>query len=630
MDYNEIARKIIEYSGGKENIINGLHCITRVRLYLKDEKKANVERMKKVDGVVGAQFQNGQFQIILGPHVDNVFEILDKELHFHDISDASKYKKKGKILDAIIDTISQIFTPVVPAVVGAGVMKGIMALLLYFKILTDTSGTYAVLNMISDAAFYFLPFLLAVSASRKFKLNEFLGLSLAGILLYPTLINATEPIKFLGVFKIPIVTYSTSVIPIILGVWLMSYVYRLIDKFIPKALRLVLTPLLSMMITTPVLLIILGPLGSYAGNYVAIASTYLFTRWPLAAGLIVGAVYPLIIMTGMHYAYFPVLFQNISKYGYDNGFFPIGLFSNLAQAGAAFAVALKTKNKSFKSVAISSGIAATLGTTEPALYGINLKLKKPLIASMISGGIVSAAALTIGIKYYGFVAPGLIALSVCVSPDGTMANLMVAVIGVAASFILAFILTMILGFEDVQETQKDTEAEKIKKEASFKGAVLEEASMNTKISITSPLKGRVVSLKEVPDATFAEEKMGKGIAVLPEEGRICAPFDGKVAALVESKHAIGLVSNEGTELLIHIGMDTVNLKGRYFEAFVKQGQEVAKGDLLIQFDKKAIEEEKYSLVTPIIVTNTWDYLDVLASNKNRTVQAGDELLTILK
>lgn len=632
MDYNEIAKKIVEYSGGKENIINGLHCITRVRLYLKDEKKANVERMKKVDGVVGAQFQNGQFQIILGPHVDNVFEILDKELHFHDTSDTSNDRKKGKILDAIIDTISQIFTPVVPAVVGAGVMKGIMALLLYFKVLTDTSGTYAVLNMISDAAFYFLPFLLAVSASRKFKLNEFLGLSLAGILLYPTLINATEPIKFLGVLNIPIVTYSTSVIPIILGIWLMSCVYRLIDKFIPKALRLVLTPLLSMMITTPVLLIVLGPLGSYAGNYVAIASTYLFTKWPLAAGLIVGGIYPLIIMTGMHYAYFPVLFQNISKYGYDNGFFPIGLFSNLAQAGAAFAVALKTKNKSFKSVAISSGIAATLGTTEPALYGVNLKLKKPLIASMISGGIVSAVALTVGIKYYGFVAPGLIALSVCVSPDGTLANLVVAVIGVAASFVLAFILTLILGFDDVQELQKDTAAEKSEKESSThgKGETMEAVSMNTKISITSPLKGRIVSLKEVPDATFAEEKMGKGIAVLPEEGRIFAPFDGKVAALVESKHAIGLVSKEGTELLIHIGMDTVNLKGKYFEAFVKQGQELAKGDLLLQFDKKAIEEENYSLVTPIIVTNTWDYLDVLASNKNRTVQAGDELLTILK
>lgn len=632
MDYNEIAKKIIAYSGGKENIVNGLHCITRVRLYLKDEKKADIEQLKHVNGVVGAQFQNGQFQIILGPHVDNVFEILERELHFHEIEDAPENKSKKRVVDVVIDAIAQIFTPVVPAVVGAGVMKGIMALLLYFGALTETSGTYEVLNMISDAAFYFLPFLLAVSASRKFKLNEFLGLSLAGILLYPTMVNATEPILFLGIFKIPIVTYSTSVIPIILGVWLMSYVYRFIDKFIPKALRLVLTPLLSLLICTPILLIVLGPLGSYAGNYVATASNYLFARWPMAAGLIVGGIYPLIIMTGMHYAYFPVLFENIGKFGYDNGFFPIGLFSNLAQAGAVFAVAVKTKNKNFKSVAISSGIAATLGTTEPALYGVNLKLKKPLIASMISGAIVSAVALTIGIKYYGFVAPGLIALSVCVSPDGTMTNLLVAVIGVVASFVLAFVLTLIMGFEDEKEVKKDAGKKEFGRQTSVSEnrAVLEARSMNTKICITSPMKGKIVPIENVPDATFAEEKIGKGIAVLPEEGKVYAPFDGKVAALMGSKHAIGLVSKEGVELLIHIGTDTVNLKGKYFEISVKQGQEVKKGELLIEFDKEAMEQEQYSLVTPIVVTNTLDYLDVLVSNKEKAVAVGEELLTILK
>ncbi len=631
MDFNEIAKKIIEYSGGKNNIENGLHCITRVRLYLKDEKKADIEKMKKVKGVVGAQFQNGQFQIILGPHVDNVFEILEQELHFNEISDTSNLKKRSRVLDTILDTIAQIFTPVVPAIVGSGVMKGIIALLLFFKVLSATGGTYAVLNMISDTPFYFLPFLLALSASRKFKLNEFLGLSLAGILLYPSLVSATEPIMFLGIFSIPIVTYSTSVIPIILGVWLMSYVYRFVDKVIPKALRLVLVPLLSLMICTPILLIVLGPLGSYAGNYVADASNYLFTRWPLMAGLIVGGIYPLIIMTGMHYAYFPVLFENIGKFGYDNGFFPVGLFSNLAQAGASFAVAFKTKNKDFKNVALSSGIAAMLGTTEPALYGVNLKLKKPLIASMISGSIVSAVTLTIGIKYYGFVAPGLIALSVCISPDGTMTNLLVAVAGVAASFILAFVLTLILGFEDVKVTKENQKKENETKPVIQENrTALEAKSLNTKISIASPVKGTVVPIKEVPDATFAEEKIGKGIALLPEEGKVFAPFDGKVAALADSKHAIGLISNEGVELLVHIGTDTVNLNGKYFETCVNMGEDVTKGQLLIKFDKKAMEEENYSLLTPVIISNTLNYLDVLVSNKEKFVEAGDEILTIIK
>ena len=628
MDYKEIAQKIIEYSGGRENIVNGLHCITRVRLYLKDEKKAQIEQLKKVNGVVGAQFQNGQFQVILGSHVDNVYEILDDELHFHDVDNDTNSKKKGNVLDVILDTISQIFTPVVPAVVGAGVMKGIIALLLFLNVLTNESGTYVVLNMISDAAFYFLPFLLAVSASRKFKLNEFLGLSLAGILLYPSLVSATEPISFLGVFKIPIVTYSTSVIPIILGVWLMSYVYRFIDKLIPKSLRLVFTPVLSLIITTPILLLILGPLGSYVGNYVAKGSTYLFTEFPMLAGLVIGAIYPLIIMTGMHYAYFPVLFENIGKYGFDNGFFPISLISNLAQAGAAFAVAVKTKNKNFRSVAVSSGIAASLGTTEPALYGVNLKLKKPLIAVMISGGLVSAVILTLGMKYYGFVAPGLIGLSVCISPDGTIGNFLIAIIGIIASFGLAFVLTLIFGFKDEKEKDKVNQEGTIS--INNNDVLLSVNNNKSKLSITSPLSGKVVALKDVPDITFAEETLGKGIAVLPDDGLIYAPFDGKILSLAKTKHAIGIVSKEGVELLIHIGINTVNLNGKYLEEFVKQGQEVKKGDLLIKFDKNAIEAEKYSVLSPIVVTNTLDYLDVLASNKEMIVKQGDEILTILE
>lgn len=251
---------------------------------------------------------------------------------------------------------------------------------------------------------------------------------------------------------------------------------------------------------------------------------------------------------------------------------------------------------------------------------------------MISGAIVSAVALTIGIKYYGFVAPGLIALSVCVSPDGTMTNLLVAVIGVVASFVLAFVLTLIMGFEDEKEVKKDAGKKEFERQTSVSEnrAVLEARSMNTKICITSPMKGKIVPIENVPDATFAEEKIGKGIAVLPEEGKVYAPFDGKVAALMGSKHAIGLVSKEGVELLIHIGTDTVNLKGKYFEISVKQGQEVKKGELLIEFDKEAMEQEQYSLVTPIVVTNTLDYLDVLVSNKEKAVAVGEELLTILK
>lgn len=615
MNYKSIAEKIIEFSGGRENIADGLHCITRVRLYLKDNEKADITKLEKVEGVAGVQFKSGQFQVILGNHVNNVFNELDLMLNFQKSVEAPK---KSRVLDNILDTIAQIFTPIIPAIVGAGIMKGVLSLLVTLKWIEGSGDTYTILNIISDAAFYFLPFLLAASASRRFRLNEFIGISLAGILMYPSILSMEAPMKFLNILHIPVVSYASSVLPIILGIWLMSYVYKYLDRIIPKTLRLVFTPLLTLTITVPIVLAFIGPIGTYMGSYVALASNYLFDKFPLIAGILVGGIYPLIIMTGMHYAYFPVLLQNLSSYGYDNGFFPVSLFSNIAQAGAVFAVALKTKNKQFRNVAISSGVSALLGITEPALYGVNLKLKKPLYAVMISGGAVSAVALSLGMRYFGFVAPGIAALPVTINPDGSVGNFIIALLGVAVSFVLAFGLTLVFGFEDVSEESEKLEDKKsasVDKESNF--------------IISSPISGSLIPLEKVDDNTFSKEMVGKGVALNPCDNKIIAPFDGIITALIDTGHAMGLKSNDGIELLIHIGLETVNLKQNVFFKKIKVGDTFKRGDLLLEFNRSRIIDEGLSVVTPIIVTNSDEYLDVLTV-ANNDVKAGDKLLAAIK
>lgn len=622
MDYKKIAKMIIRYSGGVENIEDGLHCITRVRLYLKDKTLADPEKLAEVDGVVGVQFKSGQYQIIVGNHVNEVFAEVEKLLSLNERTVGSK---NGKIIDLLLDTIAQIFSPILPAIVGAGVMKGLLALFVAFQWVDGSGDTYQVLNVISDAAFYFLPFLLAASASRRFHLNEFIGMSLAGILMYPAILSAEQPLLFLGIVKIPVVPYAASVLPVILGVWLMSYVYRFVDKMLPKPLRLILAPVLTLMISVPVILAFIGPIGSYAGNYLAIVSNYLFANYPLVAGLLVGSIYPLIILTGMHYAYFPVLIQNLSTYGYDNGFFPISLFSNIAQAGAVFAVAVRSKSKGFKSMAISAGISALLGITEPALYGVNMKLRKPLYAAMISGGLVSCIALTLGVKYYGFVVPGLAALPVTMSPDGTLRNFIIAVLGVLASFLIAFFATLAMKIDD--PAMQESETNEVTRQEEMPVSAKREDGI---IYVGSPMSGKMIALSEVEDKTFSAEMVGKGFAVIPEEGYVYSPFDAEVTSVVNSGHAIGLRSDDGVEMLIHVGIDTVMLKENCFLTNIKKGDQVKKGSLLISFDIDKILSSKSSVVSPVVITNTSDYLDVMLTNENNAIQSQENVLALVR
>lgn len=466
----ELAKKIIELSGGKENISKAIHCITRLRFNLEDESKANSKAIDNLDGVLGTRYQNGQFQVIIGNNVKNIYIEIAKilDLNRGDIEEIENSKEKVKNVERknigsmVLDIIASAFQPILPAIIGAGMMKGILAVLTVAGWVSGESGTYQILNIISDAAFYFLPFLLAVSVACKFNVNEYLGIVVAGTLMYPTILDAaksgvTDPIYFLSI-PIQIVNYSSSVFPIILGTIIMSYIYKAIDRFIPKPVKLVFTPTLTLLVTVPFVLAFIAPLGHYSGYYLGIAVDWLFENVGILAGLLLGALNPFIVMTGMHYAFFPLIFQNLGNYGYDTGYLVINLVTNIAQAGAVLAVAFKTKNRELRSISVSSGISALLGITEPAMFGVNIRLKKPFYAAMVSGGICGAGVIALGLRTYGFVIPGLVALPTYVSSDGSPKNFIIAILGVIVSFIIAFGLTMTMDIE-VEDNQRVEMAE---------------------------------------------------------------------------------------------------------------------------------------------------------------------------
>ncbi|MEK3823447.1 MULTISPECIES: beta-glucoside-specific PTS transporter subunit IIABC [Paenibacillus] len=652
MNHRELSKEIIRLTGGQENITQAWHCITRLRFNVRDEKKVQLEQIRALDGVLGAQFQNDQFQVVIGNKVAAVYEELEDQLKQAGATEREAEPPRSRGLNAVLDTISGIFTPILPAIVGTGMLKGILALFVTLGAIQETSGEYQILASIANAAFYFLPLLLAVSSARKFKVNEYIALTLAGTLLYPTILNAylenhLEPIRFLSL-PVSIVNYTQSVIPIILGVWLLSYVHRWVDRFIPGPVKVIFTSMIVLVITVPILLIAIGPLGNFIGIYLEIGTSWLFAHSGPLTGIVLGGLMPVIVMTGMHYAFFPGTLQNLSKLGYDVLLLPLNLVANMSQAGAVMAVFLKTKNKSMKSIALSSGISAFLGITEPAIYGVTLKLKKPFYASIIGGAAGGGFITAVGLKCFGFAVPGLLSLPLYIGPNGGMANFWYALIGVGISFVVSFTVTLLLKWDEPITQQPagasssaiapTTASESAKRSGTTNQSnqipatppVTVHSIEEKKGEIFSPLTGELVSLKELPDPTFAEEMTGKGIAIFPKEGRVTAPFDGTVTMIAKSKHAIMLTSSSGIDILIHVGLNTVSLKGKFFEEKVVIGQRVNKGDLLLEFDIKSIQAAGIDLTTPVIVANTPDYLDVVPVQVKGVVPMNELLLLTVR
>ncbi|QDZ94291.1 beta-glucoside-specific PTS transporter subunit IIABC [Bacillus altitudinis] len=629
MENKELAGKIVKLIGGTENISQSWHCITRLRFNLNDESQVKVDELKTLDGVLGAQFQSGQFQVIIGAKVAEVYEEID-HLAGHSSNDSAPVKNTSKMnpIEVVFDVISGIFTPILPAIVGSGLIKGIMALFVSLGWLTETSSTYQVLQIFSNAVFYFLPFLIAYSAAKKFKTRESLALALAGILLYPTMIEGAakgaDPLSFLGL-SIPLNNYTSSVLPIILGVLLLSFVDKWITKAIPKSLSIVFTPVLSLMITAPLTLAFIAPIGNVSGQYLEIFFTSLFNFAGPIAGLLMGGLMPLIVLTGMHYAFFPSTLASFEKVGYDIMLLPMNFIANMAQAGAVLGVIIRTKRVETRSLALSTLLPSFFGITEPAIYGVTLRLKKPFYASLIGGAVGGCFYGLFSVKTTAFSIPGITSLPTYIM-KGTN-NFQLALIGIALSFIVSLLITILLGFQESVTAFNEQAAEKRNHTESTENQQM--SKQTNPYEVQAPMSGKVIPLSEVNDSVFSSEMMGKGVAILPDKGVVQAPFSGKVVTVTPTKHAIGLVSDDGIELLIHVGIDTVSLNGQFFDVLVKEGDEIKTGDHLLSFDIEGIQSNHLDVVTPIIVTNSTQYLDVIHTGDTHVTAGQNKLLMLI-
>ena len=618
MNHYELAKEILVLVGGSENIAQLNNCATRLRMNLKDESKIDLNKIKEIQGVLGAAKKSGQYQIIIGTDVANVCDEIRK---MGQITESTAPNQKTKKLDALMDIFASIFTPVIPAITAAGMIKAILVICVLFG-MNKESQVYIIFNFIADAGFYFLPVMLAFSSAKKLGCNPYLAVMMGGILLHPSftkMVSTGDPVSFLGL-PVKLVNYGSSVIPIILAVWLMVYVERFADKISPKPVKFFMKPTLTILIVAPIVLIVLGPLGSYVGTVIATVTDFLNSRVSWLVPMLMGAFMPLLVLTGMHWSFLPILMTSYSTYGYEAVMGPGSLVSNICQGAAAFCVALKTKDKQFKQQASSAGITALMGITEPAMYGVTIKYRKVLLSVMLGGGAGGFYAGLMGVVRYTSGTPGLLSLPIFIG-DNPM-NVIHALISCLIGFCITFVLTWFYGFKE-PETDGAVELNKGKDADAEK-----QIPKSKKIMIYSPVNGRKVKLSKVSDETFAKEIAGKGMAVEPADGRITAPFDGEVVTVFRTKHVIGLRSSEGVELMIHIGIDTVELEGKYFTAHVADGDFVKAGDLLMEFDKQAIEAAGYETVVPVIVTNTGNYLDIITSEEG-AVESGQPLFTVL-
>ncbi len=605
MDYKNLAQTILKHIGGKENIVSFTHCATRLRFNLKDEGKVDKKSLEETQGVMGIVSKGGQFQVVIGSDVPNVYRELNMMGNFEGTDGDKNEHDDRSALSKVLDTIAGIFTPILPAITGAGILKAFMALLVAFGWIDKTTQTYTILAVFSDAAFYFLPFLIAYSAARKFNCNAVMAMSIAGILLHPDFVSMInnvketgEALRFIGIPVTP-ATYSSSVIPIILAVWLMSYVEPLADKISPKPVKFFTKPLFTLVVTGAITITLRGPLGTIIGDGIAAGISFLNKYASWLVPLIIGAVTPYLVMTGTHYGLIPIGINNIATAGFDTIIGPGMLGSNIAQGGAAFAVALRTKNKIMRQEAYSSAITAVCGITEPALYGVNLKLKKPLIAVSIGGAVSGLYLGIMGVGRYTSGSPGLLALPGYIGTEG-FTNITHAVIGSAIALVVSFVAALILGFDDPKESEASFDT--VDNSAGHEGVKGE--------VLYAPLKGRVIPIEEVGDPTFAEKILGDGAAIIPDTGLVVSPADATVDTVFDTNHAISLATEGGAELLIHVGIDTVKLNGKHFKSMVKNGDKVKAGQPLIEFDIEKIKAEGYDTTTSIVVTNHKEYAGI--------------------
>ena len=612
--YQELARTIIKNVGGGGNISNFTHCATRLRFNLKNDSKADLQTLKSTKGIIGVINSNGQLQIIIGSDVSNVYkEILNSNLVVS--NDKQDNKKKG--LTSIFEIIAGIFTPIMPPLTAAGMLKVVLIISSSFGWLSKESQTYYIFNFAADSIFFIFPVILGYTSAVKFKCNPYMGMLLGGAMIHPSymaLVNTKESVTFLGL-PMKLVTYASSVVPIILVVFVMSYVENFADKVSPKPIRFFLKPLITILIMIPLVFLVLGPLGSITGEGLAILVNKINTIAPWLIPAIIGATTPLLVMIGMHWAIILIGFNELALKGFENFIGPGMMVSNIAHGGAILAVALKTKNKDFKQLAGSSGFSALFGITEPAMYGVTLKLKKPLIPIMVAGGLAGLYCGLMGVVRYSTGMPGLASIAIFIS-DIKPSNVFHALIACGIAFVVGFVGMFVVGFEDIQNENKE---KKELKPALEIGEVM--------ATVKSIADGEVIELSAVKDEAFASESLGKGFAIIPENGKILSPINGTVTSIFATNHAIGLESKDGTEILIHIGIDTVRLNGEHFKSLVKEGDSIKVGDTLVEFEKDKVVKKGFDISTPVIITNTFDYKNIIPIKFGK-VKAGEDVLSL--
>lgn len=627
--YEQLARDILKEVGGKENINSLTHCITRLRFKLKDESKANDDNLKNMPGVVTVMHSAGQYQVVIGNHVPAVYADVCEiaGINAGAAADEEEEAPKG-VFNKLIDIISGCFSPILGPMCAAGIIKGLNALLNFLLGASyATSGTYMVLNAIGDAVFYFMPVMLGYSSAKKFKLNPVTGMLIGAALCYPTiqadaLKAAGKAVGSLGILGsyyktfagIPWIAanYTSTVVPVLVVTALAGKIQKLAKKLVPEMLQNFFVPFFVLLISLPVGFLIIGPVVSLATNALSTGFTSLFKMSPVVGGALVGFFWQILVIFGLHWALIPLAMINITTLGYDN-VLASSFAASFAQTAALFAMFLKMKDENRKALALPAVVSGICGVTEPSIYGFTLPEKKPFIISCIGGAIGAAFTAATNAPVYIMGGLGVFGIVNYISPKGDAHGMYMQLIGIVIAMVVSFVLTYILWSDHSEEKTAETKAPE---------------KVSGPESIVSPVAGKVINLKELKDAAFAEGALGTGLGILPTDGHFYAPVNGTVTTLFPTLHAIGITSDSGVEVLIHIGLDTVQLEGKGFTAHVKQGDHVTVGQPLVDVDLNAVKKAGYETQTPVVITNTRDLLDVLPVGEGN-VTAGDEIIKII-
>ena len=624
-DYNKLAHDIIREVGGAENIVNATRCATRFRLVLKETPKGAKEKIAELPGVITVVENNGQFQVVIGTHVGDVYAAAAEILQLDENGQTAEQPKQS-IVNRVIATMSAVFAPFVYILAAAGLLQGALILITMAAPSFANTGTYEVLSFMSWTPFTFLPIFIAITASKHFKCNTYIAILCCCALVNPSWaemaarIAGGDVIHFLGI-KLSETTYTSTVLPPLILVWLLSYLERFIEKRLPDATKPLLTPLLCFLIMVPATILVIGPVSAVTANGIAKGYNFLAGTAPALAGAVIGGFWQVVVIFGVHCGITPVVLANFDMYGKDT-FQAFQTIAVVAQVAAAFGVFIKSRNKEFRGVALSAGITGLFGITEPTIYGVTLRLKKPFICGCVGGAIGAVVMSFFNSAYYAYAGlPGPLTIVNAISKDAPM-SFIGELIGCAVAVVIAIVLIQVIGFDD-PKSKEDKPAEKAEQDENQATEEIEEKT-EEKV-VMSPLTGEVIPLSEVKDEAFSSEAMGKGCAIIPTEGTVCAPFDGIIVGLLDSHHAVGMESENGIEILIHVGMDTVKLNGKHFVSHVEQGQKVKKGQLLLEFDIPAIQKAGYEVVTPVIIANTDEFSDIV-TEANGQVHCGERLL----